>query len=264
MPFHRLAVVYEVDVWRTICVCTCATGAVCNCEPSGYWDREQRQDVIRLWFDFGEPCPGWRPSYSRGYPVPEKVPRRQGREALPSLRAAPQRGGRPSSSPVGWTGRPVFANPSPGEDPMNRLLLIALLFVSSSVLAQTDVTLNNDIEWDASSGADRYEVRILTSGNGPFWPDNTNLNIVHDNLGATIFDLAQALTGVTPAVFKFNVRAVAAGVPTTWSALTINYLGIAAPQNLRVVILAPPQNLQVAWRQFAHLVNVAVEVATAA
>lgn len=102
MPIHRLAVVREVDVWQER-HCTCSTGDTCDCGPCGYWDREQRVDELRLWFDYGEPCPGWRPTYSRGYSVPDKVPRRR-REAPPVEGGVPQRGGRPGSS-LGLAGR---------------------------------------------------------------------------------------------------------------------------------------------------------------
>ena len=100
----------------------------------------------------------------------------------------------------------------------------------------TDVTLNDTVYWDPVVGAAGYQVRILTSVNGPFWPSNTDSNVVHDNGTTTSFALSLALTGAAPAVYKFQVRAVEAGGtnPTSWSQLEINYTGLSAPQNLRI------------------------------
>lgn len=95
-----------------------------------------------------------------------------------------------------------------------------------------DVTLNDTVYWDAVVGSTKYEVRILTSGNGPFWPDNANSNIVHDNGTDTFFALSQALNGAAVAEYKFQVRAQSPA--TAWSQLTINYVGLSPPTNLRL------------------------------
>ena len=67
------SVVDEVKIWVSF-HCTCRTGDRCNC-PSGRWIIEERSYILRLWFDYGVPAIGFQPKYSRGYPVPEKVPR---------------------------------------------------------------------------------------------------------------------------------------------------------------------------------------------
>ena len=98
-----------------------------------------------------------------------------------------------------------------------------------------DVTLNDIVYWDAVVGSAGYQVRILTDSSGPFWPSNTNSNIVHDTTD-TFFALSQALTGAAQAQYKFQVRAVETGGtnPTSWSQLTINYVGLSPPTNLRL------------------------------
>jgi len=148
---------------------------------------------------------------------------------------------------------------------MKRLLftLAVLGLACSPVLGQNDVTLNNDLEWDESVGAAGYQAKMQTSVNAPFWPSNTDGNVVHDNGLATTFDLALALTGAAPGSYKFLVRAVDVGGtnPTLFTTLTVNFLGIAAPGNIRVVALKPPANIQIAFRQFAELVRVAARVA---
>lgn len=99
-----------------------------------------------------------------------------------------------------------------------------------------DVTLNDVVYWDAVVGSAGYQVRLLTATNGPFWPDNTNSSVVHDNGTDTFFALSQALTGAAQAQYKFQVRAVESGGanPTAWSQLTVNYIGLSAPTNLRL------------------------------
>ena len=99
-----------------------------------------------------------------------------------------------------------------------------------------DVTLNDVVYWDAVVGAAGYQVRVLTSTSGPFWPDNTNSSIVHENGTDTFFALSQSFTGAAPAQYKFQARAVETGGanPTAWSQLTVNYTGLSQPTNLRL------------------------------
>ena len=99
-----------------------------------------------------------------------------------------------------------------------------------------DVTLNDTVYWDAVVGSAGYQVRLLTASSGPFWPDNTNSNVVHENGTDTFFALSQALTGAAQAQYKFQVRAVQTGGtnPTSWSQLTVNYVGLSPPTNLRL------------------------------
>lgn len=124
----------------------------------------------------------------------------------------------------------------------NRMICLAavaaLCLFSTDAFAQTDVTLNNDIEWDASSGAAGYQVKVQTSTNGPFWPSNTDASVVHDNGLATTFDLALALTGAPQGVYKILIRAVDVGGtnPTVFVTFSVNFLGISPPQNVRVVL----------------------------
>ncbi len=72
MPLHKLRSTYEIDVYRSR-PCTCSTGDPCG--PCGFWETEHRLVEIDIWFDFGSPNLGWQPIWSRGYPIPDKVPR---------------------------------------------------------------------------------------------------------------------------------------------------------------------------------------------
>lgn len=89
MPFHILKYTYPVDVYHP---CTCSTGDVCECDPCEFLWTEYRLVESIVWFNYGEPNPGWKPSWSLGFPVPEKAPRvvnfNYGLRLFPALRCA--------------------------------------------------------------------------------------------------------------------------------------------------------------------------------
>ena len=119
MPFHRVKwyelVQKYVQMERT---CSCWTGETCNCGPSGYWTEVYIPHIFYTYFEFGEGSEGWQPTYSRGYPVPDKVPSAPLRSARRSCReTAGLAFGLAACYDDGWSGPATYSAGRFNRDP---------------------------------------------------------------------------------------------------------------------------------------------------
>ena len=97
------------------------------------------------------------------------------------------------------------------------------------------MTLDSILEWDAVAGATSYEIKVLdASGNqiNTSVPSDSDVNGLAETILLS-YPVSKYLIGKPAAVYKFSVRAKAAGLVSAFADIFFTYTGLATPANLR-------------------------------
>lgn len=90
-----------------------------------------------------------------------------------------------------------------------------------------NVTLSNVFEWDAVGGASAYDWQLVNDGEG--------IELATGSLAGTSVAASTVLAGLSPATYKFRVRAKNGSLTSAWSAyLAFDFVGLEVPGNVRI------------------------------